>query len=158
MTKVVDLDVMHNMTTLNVTPTSEAQTIIPESPVDGYSQVNVAAVPVPSTFSVNITATKTTDTTLDITTDKTFSETMQAFNNGDNVVITLTLIADGTEGVLENVCCGIAHSSTSPYNAFIYITVEAEEAHSGPMFVHWFGDSNTATVIPFSSSYFAIGS
>jgi hypothetical protein len=45
MTKVVDLDVMHNMTTLNVTPTSEAQTIIPESPVDGYSQVNVAAAP-----------------------------------------------------------------------------------------------------------------
>lgn len=44
MTKVVDLDVMHNMTTLNVTPTSEAQTIIPESPVDGYSQVNVSAV------------------------------------------------------------------------------------------------------------------
>lgn len=45
MTKVVDLDVMHNMTTLNVTPTSEAQTITPESPVDGYSQVNVAAAP-----------------------------------------------------------------------------------------------------------------
>jgi hypothetical protein len=44
MTKVVDLDVMHNMTTLNVTPTSEAQTIIPESPVDGYSQVSVSAV------------------------------------------------------------------------------------------------------------------
>lgn len=45
MTKVVDLDVMHNLTTLNVTPTSEAQTITPESPVDGYSQVNVAAAP-----------------------------------------------------------------------------------------------------------------
>lgn len=34
-----------NLTTLNVTPTSEAQTITPESPVDGYSQVNVAAAP-----------------------------------------------------------------------------------------------------------------
>ncbi len=44
-TKVADIDDMHNMTTLNVTPTSEAQTIIPESPVDGYSQVNVAAAP-----------------------------------------------------------------------------------------------------------------
>lgn len=43
-TKVVDLDVMHNLGTLEVTPTSTAQTITPESPVDGWSQVNVAAV------------------------------------------------------------------------------------------------------------------
>lgn len=54
MTKVVDLDVMHNMTTLNVTPTSEAQTIIPESPVDGYSQVSVSAVT--AAIDSNITA------------------------------------------------------------------------------------------------------
>lgn len=32
-----------NLITLDVTPTSETQTITPESPVDGYSQVNVAA-------------------------------------------------------------------------------------------------------------------
>lgn len=55
MTKVVDLDVMHNMTTLNVTPTSEAQTIIPESPVDGYSQVNVAAAPSADLITKTIT-------------------------------------------------------------------------------------------------------
>lgn len=34
-----------NLIELDVTPTSEAQTITPESPVDGYSQVNVAAAP-----------------------------------------------------------------------------------------------------------------
>lgn len=44
MTKVVDLDSMHNMTTLSVTPTTSAQSISPESPVDGYSSVTVTAV------------------------------------------------------------------------------------------------------------------
>lgn len=44
MTKVVDLDVMHNMTTLSVTPTTSPQSITPESPVDGYSSVSVSAV------------------------------------------------------------------------------------------------------------------
>ena len=157
MTKVVDLDVMHNMTTLNVTPTSEAQTIIPESPVDGYSQVNVAAVPAPTTFSVNITATEITDTTFGITTNKTFSETMQALNNGDNVVATLTIIADGDEDVYENVCCGIAHSAASQHDAYIYITVESEEGSSGPVTVNWLSNSDTATAIPFSGTFVAIG-
>ena len=54
MTKVVDLDVMHNMTTLSVTPTTSAQSITPESPVDGYSQVSVSAVT--SAIDNNITA------------------------------------------------------------------------------------------------------
>lgn len=120
---------------------------------NGYSQVNVA-VPVPSTFSVNITATTTTDTTFGITTDKTFSETMQALNNGDNnVVATLTIIADGVESVYENVCCGIAHAD----NEFIYITVESEEVHSGPVIIHWLSNSDTATAITFSSTYISIG-
>ena len=43
-TEVVDLDVMHNLTTLSVTPSTTAQDIEPESPVDGYSSVSIAAV------------------------------------------------------------------------------------------------------------------
>ena len=43
-TEVVDLDIMHNLTTLEVTPSTTAQTIDPESPVDGYSSVSVSAV------------------------------------------------------------------------------------------------------------------
>ena len=71
MTKVVDLDVMHNMTTLNVTPTSEAQTIIPESPVDGYSQVNVAAAPSADLITKTITVPiPGTDETYSASTDE----------------------------------------------------------------------------------------
>lgn len=43
-----------NLTTLNVTPTTSAQQIIPTSPVDGYDEVNVAAVT--SAIDNNITA------------------------------------------------------------------------------------------------------
>lgn len=44
LTKVVDVDSMHNLSTLSVTPTTSAQSITPESPVDGYSSVSVEAV------------------------------------------------------------------------------------------------------------------
>jgi hypothetical protein len=44
LTEVVDLDIMHNLTTLSVTPSTTAQSIEPEDPVDGYSSVSVAAV------------------------------------------------------------------------------------------------------------------
>jgi len=144
MTKVVDLDVMHNMTTLNVTPTSEAQTIIPESPVDGYSQVNVAAVPAPSTFSVNMTATTIDQSSASITTDKTFAQTLQALNNGENVSLTVTVNTSGTEYVCENVCCGIAHAVTNPDNEFIYAVVEI--IGGGVMTIVWLQDDNSATI------------
>ena len=35
---------MHNLTTLSVTPSTTAQSIEPEDPVDGYSSVSVSAV------------------------------------------------------------------------------------------------------------------
>lgn len=43
-TEVVDIDTMHNMTQLSVTPTTSAQSITPEAPIDGYDTVNVNAV------------------------------------------------------------------------------------------------------------------
>ena len=43
-----------NLTTLSVTPSKTAQTILPTSPVDGYNQVNVSAVT--SSIDSNITA------------------------------------------------------------------------------------------------------
>ena len=43
-----------NLTTLNVTPTTSAQTLTPTSPVDGWDEVNVSAVT--SSIDANITA------------------------------------------------------------------------------------------------------
>lgn len=54
LTSVVDIDVMHNLGTLEVTPSTTAQSITPESPVDGYSSVSVTAVT--ATIDENIVA------------------------------------------------------------------------------------------------------
>lgn len=114
MTKVVDLDVMHNMTTLNVTPTTSPQSITPESPVDGYSSVSVSAVTSAidqnivagnikkdveilgvtgsyegsgaETFAVTLTIIGAGDS---VTSDKTYSEIMAAINADSKVVFTL---------------------------------------------------------------------
>jgi hypothetical protein len=144
-----------NLIALDVTPTSEAQTIIPESPVDGYSQVNVAAVPAPSTFSVNMTATKIDQSSVSITTDKTFAQTLQALNNGENVSLTVTFNDSGTEYVCENVCCGIAHAVTNPDTEFIYAVVEI--IGGGVMTIVWLKDANSATIGTSSDDQLVIG-
>ena len=43
-TAVADIDDMHNVGKLNVTPTTSAQTLTPESPLDGWDEVKVSAV------------------------------------------------------------------------------------------------------------------
>ena len=114
-TEVVDIDTMHNMTQLSVTPTTSAQTITPEAPIDGYDTVNVSAVTAAidsnitagnikkdvqilgvtgsyegsggETFAVTITMGDS------ITADKTYSEIMTAINADSKVAFTVT--ADG---------------------------------------------------------------
>ena len=110
---------------------------------NGYSQVNVA-VPAPSTFSVNMTATQIDQSSASITTDKTFAQTLQALNNGENVSLTVTFNASGTEYVYENVCCGIAHSVTNPDNVYIYAAVEVIGAET--MVIIWLKDDNNAVL------------
>ena len=44
LTKVVSTDSAHTLSTLTVSPTTWAQTVTPEAPVDGYSSVTVSAV------------------------------------------------------------------------------------------------------------------
>lgn len=119
MTKVVDLDVMHNLGTLEVTPSTSAQSITPESPVDGYSSVSVSAVT--SAIDQNIVAGNIKkDIEIlgvtgsyegsgaepfavaitygdSITADKTYSEIMTAINANSKVVFTMT--AGGESGV-----------------------------------------------------------
>lgn len=110
MTKVVDLDVMHNLGTLEVTPSTTAQSITPESPVDGYSSVSVSAVTSAidqnivagnikkdveilgvtgsyegsgsEPFAVTITA-QGEPGSYTFSANKTYSETMAAIQNGD---------------------------------------------------------------------------
>lgn len=120
MTKVVDLDIMHNLTTLSVTPTTSAQSITPESPVDGYSSVSVSAVTSAidqnivagnikkdveilgvtgsyegsgaETFAVTITG-QGEPGSYTFSANKTYSETMTAIQNGD--AVSFVVIANG---------------------------------------------------------------
>lgn len=95
-TEVVDLDIMHNLGTLEVTPTTSDQTIVPEKPVDGYSQVSVSAVT--AGIDENITASniKKDVTILGVTgtydPKTTFSSTPAAFSlvtNIENLDVTI---------------------------------------------------------------------
>ena len=121
---------------------------------NGYSQVNVA-VPAPSAFSVNMTATQIDQSGASITTDKTFAQTLQALNNDENVSLTVTFNASETEYVYENVCCGIAHSATNPDNTYIYAVVELVGGEV--MTIIWLQDDNTAALGTSSDTQLVIG-
>lgn len=122
---------------------------------NGYSQVNVA-VPAPSTFSVNMTATPIDQSSASITTDKTFAQTLQALNNGENVSLTVTYNASENEVyVFENVCCGIAHSGTDPDAVYIYAVVELVDAET--MNIIWLKDGNNAALRTSSDTQIVIG-
>ena len=122
---------------------------------NGYSQVNVA-VPAPSTFSVNMTATPIDQSSASITTDKTFAQTLQALNNGENVSLTVTYNASENEVyVYENVCCGIAHSVTNPDSTYIYAVVEVIGGEV--MNIIWLQDDNTAALGTSSDTQLVIG-
>lgn len=151
MTKVVDLDVMHNLTTLNVTPTSEAQTIIPESPVDGYSQVNVAAAPVPETFEVGFTINFPAQGSPTVTsTTKTYTELMTALNSGKNLVsvfdftypegmvISSVTAGDGfinNSGNIVVECKMTAEVSETVVDAYLIVTWNNPESFTDEFFV-----------------------
>lgn len=108
-----------NLIALDVTPTSEAQTITPESPVDGYSSVSVSAVT--SAIDQNIVAgnikkdveilgvtgsyegsgaetfevvLNTTDMAT-FTPNKTFAETVTAIRAGKAIVMKMHAEAQG---------------------------------------------------------------
>ena len=102
-----------DLTTLDVTPTTEAQNIKPTAPIDGYNEVNVSAVT--AAIDQNITAgnikkdiqilgvtgsyegsggeTFAVTITLgdNITADKTYSEIMTAINADSKVTFTITV-------------------------------------------------------------------
>ena len=124
MTKVVDLDVMHNLTTLSVTPTTSAQSIAPESPVDGYSSVSVSAVTSAidqnivagnikkdveilgvtgsyegsgaETFEVILAYSEDQEHNPVFTPNKTFTETVSAIQNGKAIVLKVRYDNSGT--------------------------------------------------------------
>ena len=146
-TAVADIDDMHNVGKLNVTPTTSAQTLTPESPLDGWDEVKVSAVT--SDIDSNITAGNikkdvqilgvtgsyegSGGETFEVTitaqgevgsytwsANKTYLETMAAIQNGD--VISVTLIFDEYTGNATGYF--IMHTETDD---IITVVIDAED-------------------------------
>lgn len=162
-TEVVDIDTMHNMTQLSVTPTTSAQTITPEAPIDGYDTVNVSAVTAAidsnitagnikkdvqilgvtgsyegsggETFEVTITA-QGEPGSYTLSANKTYLETMAAINNGDAITFTL-VIGEETMNAL-----GYFTMHTTTDDDAIAVVVQAEDASLKIVeFVKWYSDN-----------------